>query len=52
MIIKKIISIGSSWGVIIPKSILDGFNINPIIDKVSIEIEPDGIKIKKYNDKK
>ncbi|MBD5403246.1 hypothetical protein HDR58_10700 [bacterium] len=47
MIIKKIRNIGTSWGVIIPKAILDGLNINPVRDEVSIEIEADGIKIKK-----
>ena len=47
MLKKKITSIGNSWGVIIPKAILDGLNINPVRDEVTIEIEPDGIKIKK-----
>jgi len=47
MIIKKLRNIGNSWGVIIPKAILEGLNINPVRDEVSIEIEPDGIKIKK-----
>lgn len=51
MILKKLRSLGGSWCVIIPKSILDGFNINPVLDKVSLEIEPDGIKIKKYKEK-
>ncbi len=47
MIIKNLRNIGNSWGVIIPKAILQAMNINPVRDKVSIEIEPDGIKIKK-----
>ncbi len=47
MLKKKITSIGNSWGVIIPKVILDCLNINPVRDEVTIEIEPDGIKIKK-----
>jgi len=52
MIIKKLRNIGNSWGVILPKSILEGFNINPVLDQVSIEIEPDGIKIKKHKEQK
>lgn len=47
MIIKKLCKDGNSWSIIIPKSIFDGFGINPVLDKVSLEIEPDGIKIKK-----
>lgn len=52
MILKKLCKNGNSWSVIIPKSILDGFGINPVLDKVSIEIEPDGIKIKKHKEQK
>ena len=37
MIIKKLRNIGNSWGVIIPKAILEGLNINPVRDEVSIE---------------
>lgn len=48
MIIKKLRNIGTSWGIIIPKAILDGLNINPVRDEISIEIEPDGIKLKKH----
>lgn len=47
MIIKNLRNIGNSWGLIIPKAILEAMNINPVRDQVSIEIEPDGIKIKK-----
>ncbi len=52
MLKKKITSIGNSWGVIIPKAILDGLNINPVRDEVTIEIEPDGIKIKSKKKKR
>lgn len=52
MIIKKLRNIGNSWGIILPKAILDGFGINPVLDNVSIEIEPDGIKIKKHKKEK
>lgn len=48
MIIKKLTNIGNSWGVIIPKALLDVLNINPVKDEISIEIEPDGIKLKKH----
>ena len=52
MIEKKIIQIGSSWGVVIPKSILEGLGINPVVDKVSLYIENNEIRIKKIkNDK-
>ncbi len=51
MIVKKLRNIGNSWGIIIPKSILEGFGINPVLDKVSLEIEADGIKIKKLKEK-
>ena len=47
MIIKKLSNIGNSWGLIIPKVLLEALNINPVRDEVSIEIESDGIKIKK-----
>ncbi len=47
MIRKKWVTIGHSWGVIIPKAILEGLGINPVLDDVGIEIETDGIKLKK-----
>ena len=51
MIIKKLCKNGNSWSLLIPKSILEGFGINPVLDKVSLEIEADGIKIKKLKEK-
>ena len=47
MLEKKFVQIGTSWGLIIPKSVLAVLNINPVLDKVSFEIEPDGLKLKK-----
>lgn len=51
MIKKKLSTIGNSWGVIIPKQILDGLSINPVIDEVYIKIEDNGIKIIKADNK-
>ena len=36
MIEKKLRNIGNSWGVIIPKAIIEGLGINPVLDKVEI----------------
>ena len=47
MIKKKITQIGTSWGVIIPKAIIDGLGINPILDEVEIYLENDEIRIRK-----
>lgn len=48
MIHKKLRKIGNSWGVVIPKAILEGLRINPVLDEVSLHIENDSIVIKKY----
>lgn len=48
MIHKKLRNIGNSWGLIIPKALLYGLNINPVLNEVSITIENDAIVIKKY----
>ena len=40
--------LGNSWGVVIPKAILEALNINPVIDEISISIENNSIKIDKY----
>ena len=47
MIKKKITQIGTSWGVIIPKAIIEGLGINPVIDEVEIYIENNEIRIRK-----
>ena len=48
MIHNKLREIGNSWGVVIPKAILEGLRINPVLDEVSLHIENDSIVIKKY----
>lgn len=47
MIKKKITQIGTSWGIIIPKAIIDVLNINPILDEVEIYLEDNEIRIRK-----
>ena len=47
MIEKKLVQIGNSWGVVVPKAILDGLRINPVLDKVEIYIENNEIRIRK-----
>jgi antitoxin component of MazEF toxin-antitoxin module len=47
MIKKKITQIGTSWGVIIPKAIIEGLGINPVLDTVEIYIENNEIRIRK-----
>lgn len=47
MITKKLRNIGNSWGIILPKAILDGLRINPVLDKVELYIENNEIRIRK-----
>jgi len=47
MMEKNLVQIGNSWGVIIPKPILEMMKINPTIDKIEIEIEKGILKIQK-----
>ena len=47
MITKKLRNIGNSWGVIIPKAILEGLGINPVLDEVELYIDNNEIKIRK-----
>ncbi len=48
MIKKKIVQVGgNSFGVILPKAILDALGINPVLDQLSLELENDTIKLKK-----
>lgn len=44
---KKLIQIGNSWGIIIPKALLDILKINPTKDKIDISIENETLKITK-----
>ncbi len=47
MIVKKLRNIGNSWGVILPKAILEGLNINPVKDEVELYLENNEIRIRK-----
>lgn len=46
--IRKIIQIGNSWGVIILLPILELHKINPVRDKLEFKVENDSIIIKKF----
>jgi len=48
MIHKRLREIGNSWGIVIPKAILEGLRINPVLDEVSLHIENDSVVIRKY----
>ncbi|MBE7713639.1 MAG: AbrB/MazE/SpoVT family DNA-binding domain-containing protein [Cyanobacteria bacterium SIG26] len=48
MLIKKFRNVGNSWGLIIPKAVLDMANFNPVKDEVSIEVENGKLIIKKH----
>lgn len=48
MMHKKLRQLGNSWGLVIPKAILEGLRINPVLDEVSLYIENDSVVIKKY----
>lgn len=45
---KKLIQLGSSWGFIIPKPLLETMKVNPTLDEIEIIVERDEIRIKKY----
>lgn len=45
---KKLRQLGNSWGIVIPKAILEGLRINPVLDEVSLHIENDSVVIRKY----
>ena len=47
MIKKRIVPIGNSLGVIIPKAIIDGLGINYVTDEVEIYLENNEIRIRK-----
>lgn len=47
MISKKLRNIGNSWGIILPKAILEGLGINPVLDEVELYIENNEIRIRK-----
>lgn len=45
---KKLRQAGGSWSIVIPKVILEAMNINPVLDELSITLDDDTIKLKKY----
>ena len=45
---KKLRTIGNSWGLIIPLSILELLKINPVLDEVELIVEKETLTIKKY----
>lgn len=52
MIHKKLRQMGNSWGLIIPETLPEVMNINPVLDEIGITIENDEIKLKKYKQDK
>lgn len=50
--IRKIVQIGNSWGVILPHFILELLKVNPVLDRLEFEIENDVLKIRKYKKEK
>ncbi len=51
MIRKKFTTIGNSWGVVIPKALIDAMGINPAVDEIGITIDNNIIKIEKCDKK-
>ena len=47
---KRLTQIGTSWGVIIPKTILEMLNVNPVKDNIEFLFNGDEIVIKKYKE--
>ena len=47
---KRLTQIGTSWGVIIPKTILEMLNVNPIKDNIEFLFNGDEIVIKKHKE--
>lgn len=50
MLHKKLRQAGNSWSIVIPKSFLESLNINPVLDEMSITLDGDTIKLKKYKE--
>lgn len=44
---KKLRMLGTSWGLIIPKVIIELLKINPVIDEVELIVENEELKIRK-----
>ncbi|MBR1618100.1 AbrB/MazE/SpoVT family DNA-binding domain-containing protein [bacterium] len=49
MIEKRVVQVGTSWGIVLPKSILQGLNIDFTKDKVGLYILNNEIRIKKLS---
>ncbi len=49
---KKLTQIGNSWGVIIPKAFLEVMGINPVKDKIDVDMENKVLKIQKAKEEK
>ncbi len=49
---KRLRQQGTSWGIIIPKAILELLKINPVLDEVELIVENDELKIRKYKGEK
>lgn len=47
---KKLNQIGSSWGVILPKTLIELLKINPENDEIEITVIGDELRIKKYTE--
>lgn len=47
MIEKKMVQVGNSWGIVIPKALIEGLRINPVLDKVQVYVQDNEIRIKK-----
>lgn len=47
---KKLSQIGSSWGIILPKALIELIKVNPVKDEIEIVVVGDEIRIKKYRE--
>ncbi len=47
---KKLSQIGSSWGIILPKVLIELIKVNPVKDEIEITVVGDEIRIKKYKE--
>ena len=45
---KKLRQMGSSWGIIIPKALIEIMKMNPVLDEIEIIVEKDEIRLRKY----
>lgn len=49
---KKLRQMGSSWGFIIPKALLEIIKVNPVLDEIEVKIVDDKIIITKFKEEK